>query len=272
MRMTLQRRKRRLIGERWASCLSAISLRRAAVTGAIVVVTVLLIALIAFSPLALNELGFFSGRDWSRLSNIGQTYGGASALLTGFALIGVAASLVFQARAIQASSEQSSREHHVHLVEMAMNDPIYQQCWGYDSEAHVSHDDFRQRAYLNLIVSYWERDYLMGAVGEDALRHGLGHLFRGDAARRWWADVGSHRAEIVRVHRARRFVRIVNDEYEAAVISGPPEVRAEAPPMLSSHGSQRIELRSEAVKAGSAVLLGVLGGAIFSRALRRRWR
>jgi hypothetical protein len=54
------------------------------------------------------------------------------------------------------------------------------------------------------------------------------------------------------------------------MISGPPEVRAEAPPRLSSHGSQRADLRGEAVKAGSAVLLGFLGGAIFSRALRRR--
>jgi hypothetical protein len=121
-------------------------------------------------------------------------------------------------------------------------------------------------------VSYWERDYLLGALYEGALRHGVGHLFRGEAARRWWADIRSHRTEVARVRRARRFIRIVNEEYEAAVASGPPEVPSEAHSGSSARANQRAALGSEAVKTGSAVLLGVLGGAVFSRVLERRRR
>jgi hypothetical protein len=259
-----ERRGHWLIG-RWRTGMWRLSARRAVAVSTITGASVLLIALIALSPLALKEVRFLPGLDWSRLSNIGQTYGAASALLTGLALIGVTGSLLFQARAVQASREQSSREHGAHLVEMSLNDPVYQRCWGDDPESHVAPDDWRQRVYLNLIMSYWDRDYLLGALDDGELRHALDHFFRGEAARRWWADIRNHQAEIARVRRARRFVRIVNEEYEAAVTSGPPEVREDAQPGTPVRESRRAKLQGEAVKTGSAVLLGVLGGAILSK-------
>src|SRR5450755_2004474 len=99
---------------------SSLAARRMALPSAIIIVGAGIAALVAVSPLALRMIGSLPGMDWARLSNIGQTYGAASALLTGLALIGVAASIVFQVRAIQAGRVQSSREHHAHLVEMAL--------------------------------------------------------------------------------------------------------------------------------------------------------
>lgn len=90
------------------------------------------LALVAASPLALKSLGSIRGLNWVQLSYIGQTYGAASALLTGLALIGVSSSIILQARAVNASREQSSREHHARLVEMALKDPVYQRAWAAD--------------------------------------------------------------------------------------------------------------------------------------------
>jgi hypothetical protein len=47
------------------------------------------IGLVVLSPFALTELAHFR-INWLQLSNIGQTYGAVSALLSSFALVGVA--------------------------------------------------------------------------------------------------------------------------------------------------------------------------------------
>src|SRR5947208_2108644 len=77
--------------------------KRAALTSTLIAVVVIVLVLVIFSPLALRQFGSVRGVSWARLSNIGQTYGAASALLTGLALVGVVGSLVFQVRAIQVS-------------------------------------------------------------------------------------------------------------------------------------------------------------------------
>lgn len=66
------------------------------------------VLLVAVSPLAL-DLFDGSADSWTRRGNIGQTYGAAAALLSVFALAGVAASLVLQARESKANREQASR-------------------------------------------------------------------------------------------------------------------------------------------------------------------
>src|SRR5690348_3614764 len=107
------------------------------------VITVLLacagvLALVTASPLALKSFGTARGLNWARLSYIGQTYGAASALLTTLALSGVAGSIFLQVRAINASREQSSREHHAHLIELSFKDPVFQQAWAWDPSLFTS--------------------------------------------------------------------------------------------------------------------------------------
>src|ERR1035438_6795067 len=65
---------------------SSLTARRMALPSAMIIVGAGIVALVAVSPLALRMIGSLPGMDWARLSNIGQTYGAASALLTGLAL------------------------------------------------------------------------------------------------------------------------------------------------------------------------------------------
>lgn len=240
--------------------------RKAARVTALFLAGVGVLALVAASPLALKSLGAVHGMNWVQLSYIGQTYGAASALLTGLALIGVAGSIILQTRAVNIGQAQSAREHHAHLIEMALNDPAYQRAWGRDP-SRFTPDAFRQRGYLNLIVSHWQRDYRFNGFAEHALRHSLAALFRGEAARLWWADTGGARAASSENRRDTRFCRIVEEEYRTAVSSGPPQVPAQTQDS-PDRASNRLASNG-LLKAGVAVLLGAAGGAILGRLYRK---
>ena len=224
------------------------------------------------SPLALRQLSSLHGVHWSRLSDIGHTYGAASALLTGLALVGVVGSIIFQVRAIQVSREQAIREQHIHLVEMALADPIYQRAWGglYDKYDNNS-DRYRQHGYINLIVSFWQNHYMLGGFPENVMRNTFAHLFRGEAGRDFWADTRDIRLQESGGRRDRRFCQIMDEEYRKAIAAGPPVIKAEASP-LKSLASQQVMVRDTAVKNGLILLIGAAGGIAFKSLLRRQGR
>ncbi|MDB4873491.1 MAG: hypothetical protein JWL97_4495 [Gemmatimonadales bacterium] len=177
------------------------------------------VILVAVSPLALD---LFDGNanSWTRRGNIGQTYGAAAALLSVFALAGVAASLVLQARESKANREQASRLIHTDLVKMAMDDPAYLECWGQYSSA-TEPVALRQAMYVNLILSYWESRYELGQLTETHLREGATHMFQAPPGRQFWADTRTLRTDTSESRKARRFHQILDEEYLKAVTPGP---------------------------------------------------
>ena len=92
--------------------------------GALIFAAIML-ALVVISPIALQQLVRIHGVNWTRLSDIGQTYGAVSALLTALALGGVVVSLLYQARDVKAAREQASRTFHHELLKMEMKNPFY---------------------------------------------------------------------------------------------------------------------------------------------------
>jgi hypothetical protein len=77
-------------------------------TFSLCLITLVVIVLIGASPWALRAFGGSTTR-WERLSFIGQTYGAASALLAALALIGIAATLIFQAHDTKIAREEARR-------------------------------------------------------------------------------------------------------------------------------------------------------------------
>ena len=177
------------------------------------------IILVAASPLALDLFGGSAG-SWARRGDIGQTYGAAAALLSVCALAGVAASLVLQARESKANREHASRLVHTDLLKMAMEDPAYLECWGpYSSSTDAIAQ--RQAMYVNLILSYWEGRYELGQLSDAHLREGAAHMFQAQPGRQFWADARALRTETSESRRARRFHRILDEEYLRALTPGP---------------------------------------------------
>ncbi|GGS47925.1 hypothetical protein GCM10010156_03360 [Planobispora rosea] len=192
------------------------------------VVVVLVSGLVAISPLALDVLGA-QADNWEHLSLIGQTYGAASTLLSVLALIGVAISLVLQAREAKSDREQTLRMLHTDLMKMAMEDPLYRRAWGPFFESDDS-DIPREHMYVNLIISQWSMEYELGAITEDHLRSIARVLFSGPAGRRYWTNVRDLRVTSTSTRRERRFHRILDEEFRATGETPPSPPAASSPP------------------------------------------
>jgi hypothetical protein len=216
------------------------------------------VALVIASPYALDVFG--DSGEWSERSEIGQTYGAAAALLSVLALVGISASLILQAREAKVAREHASRVTHSELLQMAMEDPVYRECWG-PVDRSRSEKELRQHAYTNLIVSYWQSRFEIGTFSEAHLRAGAAEMFAGAPGRRFWVTAGPMRRATAETRRMRRFTAILDDEYAKAIASGPP---AESP------GPTRTRLSPQ---VPGAVLAGAGGAAalrMLYRALARR--
>jgi Family of unknown function (DUF6082) len=246
-------------------------LKRATVGLALILATVAVLALVAISPLALKQLTSIRAVNWGQLSNIGQTYGAASALLTGLALVGVAGSMIFQIRAIDISRAQTVRQQHAHLIEMALMDPVYMRAWGHDPMAYGGADRSRQLFYINLILSFWEDGYRLGSISENIIRGDLAIMFCGEAGREFWAIARYARLQTSHDRRNKRFAQIAEEEFQKATSIGPPAVRAEEPPSPLPE-KRRVLLHNSTIKGGTTLLLGAVGGIAFENLLRRSKR
>jgi hypothetical protein len=65
-----------------------------------------------------------TGLDWNRLSDIGQAFGGVSAVLSALAFCAIAASLLLQWRQLRMTTVIAARERHFDLVRLAVDDPL----------------------------------------------------------------------------------------------------------------------------------------------------
>lgn len=226
----------------------------------------LALAAVLLSPFALGLLNV-RGVDWDRLSAIGQTYGAASALLSGLALGGVALSVLLQVTANRRDRIQLARGLHLELTRMALDDPTLLECWG---GAPVEEDE-RQLVYINLIVSYWQARWDTGASGEAEIRRFAADLFKAEIGRRFWRRHGANRiAGQAGSRRRRRPLHLMDQEYRRAIALGPPERPARAapePPATSAGTGRNTQLAVAAVALGATA-----AGVLLGRRLGRRQR
>jgi hypothetical protein len=102
-------------------------------------------------PLLLGRLFAATSGDYSRISDIGQAYGAASAMISAVAL-GV---VVFgQHRQVRRARLQFLSEMTDDLVQLAMDEPMYRQCWG----SRVAPDDVDEALfyYCNRMIKSWK--------------------------------------------------------------------------------------------------------------------
>ncbi|MFI9593703.1 DUF6082 family protein [Nonomuraea sp. NPDC052265] len=196
---------RRSFGRYWVTILLLLSVVAAA-------------GLVVASPFFLAALGRSRG-DWSVLGDIGQTYGAASAILAVLALIGVAFSLVLQAREAKSAREQALRTLHGDLMKMAMDDPVYRACWG---AFFASGDEEGQRAhlYVNMILNHWLLMWELRSITEAHLREVAATVLAGPIGGGFWRQVRALRMTSAGSRRERRFNLIIDDVYSEVTEGG----------------------------------------------------
>jgi hypothetical protein len=242
-------------GSRGGFLLARQALWRAGAATTVLLAIVVVAVLVGVSPFALTWLANGEG-EWERLSQIGQTYGAASALLAALALGGIVFSLILQVREYRASREQALRMIHTDLLKMAMDDPLYRRSWG---PHFASEDTDRQREhmYLNLVFSNMQMRWELRAISEHHLRASLGVVLSGAAGQRFWSAVRELRSKAVSGRRERRFHQIVEEEYQRAA---PAEQEEPVSPPATRRAAVRrgrwLLVVAFAAAGGAAAILG----------------
>jgi hypothetical protein len=179
----------------------------------VVVAALAAIGLVVLSPLGLGVLDEAGDRDWRRLSEIGQTYGAVTALLSVLALGGVVGSLVLQSRASRLDRELAHRTIHVELMKMAIDDPTLLRIWGrWGTETP---ENQRYYAYINLFVSFWEMAYDARIRTSEELAASADGLFASELGRSFWKDRGASRVAASR--RMRELHALLDERWQRAV-------------------------------------------------------
>jgi hypothetical protein len=245
-----------------------LSARTYAVRGLTLLTTICVLALVVASPFALRIIARLSGMNWARLSNIGQTYGAVSALLTALALAGVVISLLYQAHDVSIAREQARRTFHNELLRMELEDPIYMEALGapWGLQISTDFDSLRQYNFIHMWVSFWHSRVALGEMSEMELRSAASlELFNSTAGRNYWLASRETRMRIAK-GRELRFAKILDDEYHKALAKGEPRGVA-----VSRNGGHATKRSLGAAKVTeSIVVLSVAAGFAMGRLIGRK--
>jgi Family of unknown function (DUF6082) len=244
--------------------------RRSVLTVFIFLVLMAIVGLVILSPLALAEIARFRS-DWSQLSNIGQTYGAISAILSALALGGILISLQYQARDSRNSHEQITRTFQFDLIKLELEDPSLMEAlgapWGLDIPSdNVS---LREFLYVQMWVSFIAGRYVAGDTPESTVRQWAAfELFRGRAGRTYWEAAGP-RQIMNSKGRSNSFFRLLDDEYKRALSSGVPVVGSTKIDTAPSAPRGTAEVHTKSLErifiAVTAAIIGILAGRLWRR-------
>lgn len=171
---------------------------------------------VLLSPLALGKIGKLLHLDWSQLSNIGQSYGAASALLAALALCVLAASALLQVSQTRVTQIQAARTLQLELLRVAIAEPEYRAAFGSDYTS-LDEKTWRLHAYLNLWLMYWQMAYLTGALDtQGVVRLLSAELFAGEAGITYWPLARPAFVAEAKTFSSKRFLALVDKAYAIA--------------------------------------------------------
>jgi Family of unknown function (DUF6082) len=232
-------------------------------------IAAILCLVVLSSPFYLELLAGFKRADWTEIGNIGQAYGAASAILSALALLGIAVSVRLQVREHFANRHQIVRTQHFRLLELALENPErYMPAIGFDWRKRTI-DEMCQYLYTTMIVNYHHTGYSLGVTPEEALRGEVfPDIFATESGRKWWTAA----AQDWRSARPGKFVTILDEEYEKAILEKKPPIPSTIKNAEDGAASKaRNERRSHAVKVAGAGLAGALISAAVVGVKRKRW-
>lgn len=82
-----------------------------------------------------------------------------------------------------------SPDNPVELMRMAMDDPLYMECWGpYLTDSFAAES---QHVYVNLVIAQWHSGYEIGEIDDVLLRATASGVFASVPGRQYWEASGS---------------------------------------------------------------------------------
>ncbi|MBM4795096.1 hypothetical protein HXP44_24315 [Streptomyces sioyaensis] len=173
---------------------------------------VVLLALVSAAPFILEAAAPNYGKRWSMLSEIGQTYASISAVLSALAVVGVAYSLVLQAKQARLEKFQAMRTFQRDLLLMAMEDESLRPCWG---PMHgLQGQEWRQHTYSRLIMAYLWMGAEAGGIPAASIRANAIEIMKSPPGRDYWQRSRDRWKLDACSARERQFVKIFEEEFQ----------------------------------------------------------
>lgn len=193
--------------------------------------------------------------DWSRWSDVGQTFGALSSIISGLALVAVVVTaraqfqemrqnrreLEYQRQLLasnhaelQRAAQANHRMLHLEILRMSINDADLARVWpsfSPDLPAELN----RQYLYANLIYQFNWTSLQLGDYSDDEIVANLRYLFASPLMRDYWRAAEYARAPLVpgsdEYIFAQRVDRVCREhEVSVALATGAPAERAATPP------------------------------------------
>jgi hypothetical protein len=211
--------------------------------------------IVIWSPLLIYRL-LGESLPWVSLANVGEAYGGASALLSAAALSGIGASLFLQTRQMRQEVMSLDKQRHFELIKLALENPeFFEIIDGSPLDAH----DGKRKIYANLTLTYWLAMWELGEIGDRELRTLTSNMFRSSVSRDWWNQVNGYWIT-VRGRRRRQFIQIVHQEWASANAQAESAMDNAAAPSTKKHRAAPIWYA-----AASAVAAGLVAAHLHGR-------
>jgi Family of unknown function (DUF6082) len=230
-----------------------------------------LLVLTVFMGLIVITLIVFWPFVFARLSNTSQFYGTISALASSLALVGVAISLLHQARAGHTAREQAIRSLQQQLIKMEMDDPTLMTAmgapWGLPIPAESA--VIRDHLYIHMWATFWAGNYVVGELNAAAVRWvARAELFSSKAGRTYWTAV---RERILSTSEGKylSFARIVDEEYQKVVASNVPVAD---PVRITNYADDSTTHRKSGLRHFALFSTALITGAVAGRKLSQRPR
>jgi hypothetical protein len=201
-----------------------------------------------------------TAQDWSKWSDVGQTFGVLSSVISGLALAALVVTARAQFREMQANrieleqqrqalartAEANLRMVHLEILRMSIDDPDLAEVWPrFETSPSVAEN--RQFLYANIIFQFHWMSLRVGGYTDDEIMRSVGYLFRSPIMRDYWRAAAPSRAAALEPDSAEEIFARRLDElcsiYEAvASANGPRRSRvAEPRPGVPFPGESRIE-------------------------------
>jgi hypothetical protein len=238
--------------------------RQARTTAIVLTIAGASVLLFLVSPLVLARATVgLSHVDVVRISDVGQAYGGISALLSGVAAAGVAAALVVQIRQFKTSQAQGMRIMQIDLMKMLIAEPGLRPTSptfpGRPLEVR------RRFIYTNLMLRYLELGFEIGYFSRDSVMVELREQMELEEIRSMWEGMRPRYIASATNDAQREFVDLVESAYREEA----PTVSSQA---LSSPDEGLPEPPQSKVIDPLALGLGIVVGAGIGTWLSRRGR
>jgi hypothetical protein len=136
-----------------------------------------------------------------------------SILISSIALVGVAVSLLLQARQLRVSQLQISHAAQFDLLKVGLDNPKL-----IAGLLEEDPDSFAGAIYINWTTKYMELSYEIKALTADAVRLQAKLMFSAQFARSWWINAKPLYNAEATTKRENDFVALLDEVYEQAIL------------------------------------------------------